>query len=193
MRPETIALRSLLLIAANVINLMHDKEIGSSQRRLLPWVSVWQHAWQDLEDWHITALLCIQPVFERASFESSDSYPIMIFATGAAILTAQLYHTVAYILLNAKPRSVTLDTHGSTSISALWHASRVCAIAVSNRQRSNWDLMMVPMLERSAMRMTHTAQHLPVIASLQFVQDNLGWKVQGVIDRLTIYWSHGEG
>jgi len=180
--------KGLLLLALEVASMLNSPE-----ETTLKSTRQWQGLWQDVEDWHITSTDDVKPIFERPAFHDEDDFPVMCFTTSMALFATFLYHSLIHMLLAAKPRLVDLGNRTETNTSILYHAKRVCAIAAGNRESLKWDLFMIPLLESAARYMTHQHQQQRVLQAFDFVVATMGWKVEGVVNRLTTSWTLGAG
>jgi len=186
-------LKRLLLLSAQAMNLKHppsaDEDDWTPGRvRNQSIGPQWQKVWDNVEKWWNEIPDSLQPVFQRPSAGSQEPFSTMIFADGASTLAMQLYHTTILLLLQARPRTTKLVQRGSTVISPLWHALKICSIAYSNDCGNTWDPIMIPSLKLAAGWMTHHEQQTHVLQVFARVQNMLGWKTQSLVDELSQLW-----
>lgn len=105
----------------------------------------------------------------------------MCFTNGAAVLGNQLYHGAMLLLLRNKPRTVpqhSLQLLGAAPGSQLWHARRVCGIAVHNSHAAWWDPCLLAVVYVAASTMTYAPQQQQLLACLERVGYLTGWRAQ---------------
>ncbi|KAF6829714.1 C6 zinc finger domain-containing protein [Colletotrichum plurivorum] len=160
------------------------------------------HRWTMLSDalgaWYASRAQEFRPMVEMdggggdGDEEEKNLFPIILFTNGAAVFANQLYHTAMLLLLQNRPR--TLQTGAATgakkssSVSPLWHAQRVCGIAVNNDRRDSWDLCLVASLYLAAQRMTYEPQQRAVLECFERVRTLTGWNVEGFAARVREDW-----
>ncbi|GKT84311.1 C6 zinc finger domain-containing protein [Colletotrichum tofieldiae] len=83
------------------------------------------------------------------------------------------------LLLQNKPRTLQAAAKKSSSLSPLWHAQRVCGIALNNDRRDSWDLCLVASLYLAAQRMTYEPQQRAILECFERVKALTGWNVDG--------------
>ncbi|CAK7235911.1 hypothetical protein SBRCBS47491_009457 [Sporothrix bragantina] len=116
-------------------------------------------------------------------------FPSILFTNGTAVLSNQLYHTAMMLLLQSKPRTTIHEQSGvgggglnggsrpSPAWSPLWHAQRVCGIALSNIRRECWDLSLVASLWVAAQTMTYEPQQRALLRGFDALATRMGWQV----------------
>ncbi|KAF6829470.1 C6 zinc finger domain-containing protein [Colletotrichum musicola] len=160
------------------------------------------HRWTMLSDalgaWYASRAQEFRPMVEMdggggdGDEEEKTLFPIILFTNGAAVFANQLYHTAMLLLLQNRPR--TLQTAAATgakkssSVSPLWHAQRVCGIALNNDRRDSWDLCLVASLYLAAQRMTYEPQQRAVLECFERVRTLTGWNVEGFAARVREDW-----
>ncbi|KAL3292769.1 c6 transcription factor [Colletotrichum asianum] len=156
------------------------------------------HRWTMLSDalglWYTNRAQEFRPMVE---IDGGDEtlFPIILFTNGAAVFANQLYHTAMLLLLQNKPRTLqaavgTKKSGGSSSsaTSPLWHAQRVCGIALNNDRRDSWDLCLVASLYLAAQRMTYEPQQRAILECFERVKALAGWNVDGFAARVREDW-----
>ncbi|KAF1954974.1 hypothetical protein CC80DRAFT_549693 [Byssothecium circinans] len=168
-----------------------DEDRWLQQRYGLNRVELWRKLASGFDDWYRHRPLEFQPVIElypRDGTYSEDEFPIISFSSGATTLANQLYHTGMLLLLQNKPRFVTLPHSNSPTMSLLWQAQRVCGIAVNNDRWDCWDPSLVASLLVAAKTATHQSQHTVLLRTLTHVQQLTGWNVSRHINCLEREW-----
>lgn len=120
-------------------------------------------------------------------------FPVVLFTNGAAVFANQLYHTAMLLLLQNKPRTLQAATaagkkSSSSSMSPLWHAQRVCGIALNNDRRDSWDLCLVASLYLAAQRMTYEPQQKAILECFDRIKSMTGWHVDGFSTKVREDW-----
>lgn len=151
-------------------------------------VDNWNALLASLRAWYTTRPLDLQPI---ASLESRGAaFPSVLFTNSAGIFANMMYHTAMTILLNHKPRGIpplnSSDEAEIAQMSPLWHARRVCGIAVTC-DGACWDPCMIAAFFVAARRMTHEEQQKELLACLDRVHSS-GWHIDGIIRRLREEW-----
>ncbi|KAH0495107.1 hypothetical protein TgHK011_008677 [Trichoderma gracile] len=145
----------------------------------------WKAIVNSLNDWHTNRPSAFRPVIELDS--AASPFPTLYFTSGAGTLGNQLYHTAMMLMLAHKPRTLHLDQRRSSSLSQLWHAQRICGIAVNNNRRECWDPCLLASFYLAARHMTHEAQQREILMGFSRVAA-LGWHVDGFVERLRQEW-----
>ncbi|KAK9789091.1 hypothetical protein SCARD494_09290 [Seiridium cardinale] len=150
-------------------------------------VSTWRALVEELNSWFSQRP---QEFLSMVEIEiADDGYPMILFTSGAAVFGNQLYHTAMFLLLRHKPRTVVLPSrHRSSTMSSLWHARRICGIALNNQRRECWDMSLVASLLVAARTMTHEAQHEALLAGINKVEQLTGWNLETSRDILRADW-----
>lgn len=173
-----------------------DDDRWLQQRYGLNRVETWKTLIQSFAHWYMHRSQEFQPIIElypKDGLESENDFPSIVFTSGAALLANQLYHTGMLLLLQSKPRFVEKPMSNSSSMSILWHAHRICGIAIQNDGRSTWDPSLVASLIVAARTVTHRSQHDAVVGTLEAVQSLTGWEISRHIDELKSEWRLAEG
>lgn len=176
-----------LWLCAQAINFIHD-ENPSPQR---PPLHVWMDLVGQLEQWYQERPEGFQPMLEVESNEQSElprDFPIVLFANGAGVFANQLYHTAMLLLLYSRPRTAHIADYHSTTMSPLWHAWRVCSIALNNEQRECWDPCLVGSFLVAARRMTHESQQQEILRGFERIRKVTGWDASGFLKGLQAEW-----
>ncbi|KAI1871713.1 hypothetical protein JX265_005699 [Neoarthrinium moseri] len=163
---------------------------GETSDRLGPsgdMVRNWRSLVDDLNTWFTSRPQEFMSMVEIDN--ADDGFPVILFTSGAAVFGNQLYHTAMFLLLRHKPRTVILPSrHRSSTMSTLWHARRICGIALNNDRRECWDTSLVASLLVSARTMTHEAQHRALLAGIDKVENLTAWKLDSVRNILKMEW-----
>jgi hypothetical protein len=149
---------------------------------------------QGLSYWYQHRPQDFQPVVElypTDGVHSGTDFPIIIFTSGAALLANQLYSTAMLLLLQNKPRFAGRRNSTSSSMSTVWHAHRICGIAMQNESKATWDPCLVASLMVAARTVTHKSQHAAVITTLRTAQGLTGYSFDA--DRLRREWDMADG
>ncbi|GKT41176.1 uncharacterized protein ColSpa_01357 [Colletotrichum spaethianum] len=148
------------------------------------------HRWTVLSDalgtWYANRTQEFRPMVEIDGDE--NLFPIILFTNGAAVFANQLYHTAMLLLLQNKPRTLQAAGKKSSSMSPLWHAQRVCGIALNNDRRDTWDLCLVASLYLAAQRMTYEPQQRAILECFERVKALTGWNVDGFSTKAREDW-----
>lgn len=156
--------------------------VGPAQR--------WRAIAAELSAWYRNRPQEFQPMIELDLDSGGDEplFPTILFTNGAAILANQLYHTAMLLLLQHKPRTIVLEPKKLSSLSPLWHAQRICGIALNNDRRECWDICLVSSLYIAAKGMTYAPQQKEVKQRLDTVRTLTGWDTEYFVSELRNVW-----
>ncbi|KAF2094753.1 hypothetical protein NA57DRAFT_60171 [Rhizodiscina lignyota] len=186
---------NVLLLCAQVTRLRYGEDHPSGFQgnlRGCTLLDTWRAFWDDLQQWHDTQPHEFLPVIEISAetfqYDSSLPFSTVVFSTGAAIFANQLYHTALLLLLQCKPRTLRLKEQRGAPISQLWHAQRICSIAINNDSGDNWHPTLVVSLLLAAKLMTHASQQQAILQHLKHVRAITGWEIQDIAQILEEEW-----
>jgi hypothetical protein len=156
-------------------------------------VTRWSTLLDELWAWQRNRCPELQQLVEVEGREAT--FPTVIFASGAGIVANTLYHTAMFLLLRNRPQSISLTEHhgkpelDAAQMSPLWHARRVCGIALNSDPEHThcWDPCMIAAFSLMARRMTHASQQNDIIACLGRVKV-AGWHIDGLVQKLRDEW-----
>lgn len=150
-----------------------------------PRATRWQSIVNSLNDWYTARPPTFRPVIDLNN--KASPFPTLYFSSGASTLANQLYHTTMMLILAHKPRTLQLDQRRSSSLSQLWHAQRICGIAVNNNRCECWDPCLLASFYLAARQMTHEAQQTEIVMAFERV-GALGWRIDGFVELLHQEW-----
>lgn len=153
-------------------------------------VEDWAQIVDDLDDWYSNRPQEFQPMLEL-SLENpaiDGGFPVVLFTNGAGVLANQLYHTAMLLLTQNKPRTARHMASSPSIMSPLWHAKRICGIALNNDRRECWDLSLLASFLMAARRMTHESQHREILAGFDRIKALVGWDISSSIQQLREEW-----
>ncbi|KAL0943376.1 C6 zinc finger domain-containing protein [Colletotrichum truncatum] len=179
-----------LLLCAKVVNFCAGSFPPQTPDLGVPLTPV--HRWTMLSDalgvWYTNRAQEFRPMVEIDGGGDDNLFHIILFTNGAAVFANQLYHTAMLLLLQNKPRTLQAAGKKSSSMSPLWHAQRVCGIALNNDRRDSWDLCLVASLYLAAQRMTYEPQQRAILECLERVKSLTGWDVDGFSSKVREDW-----
>ncbi|KAL7811179.1 hypothetical protein V8C44DRAFT_330885 [Trichoderma aethiopicum] len=150
-----------------------------------PRATHWQAIVNSLNDWYTDRPPTFRPIIDLNN--KASPFPTLYFSSGASTLANQLYHTAMMLILAHKPRTLQLDQRRSSSLSQLWHAQRICGIAVNNNRCECWDPCLLASFYMTARQMTHEAQQREIVMGFDRV-GALGWRIDGFVEQLREEW-----
>ena len=190
--PLDVALRCIVILA-DITKLCFDppeqvthSTISSPQSR----TDKWRGFMTDLLSWYSKRPSNLHALVEDEA--PSNTFPAIIFTNAAAVWTHMMYHVSMMVLITHKPASISLRSeHAAIKIdrshfSGLWHARRVCGIAISSDPRC-WDPCMLAAFYLAARRMTQISQQKELEMCLGRVRV-AGWRNEGLATRLREEW-----
>jgi hypothetical protein len=184
----------MLWLCANALALCHQREIaiahdGSPSHRS---VEDWMLTFRALVEWYESRPPEFQVMVEIESEHRSGSYSeftLLLFATGAGTFSNQLYHTALLLLLQCKPRAANVQQYQSTLLSPLWHAQRICEIALNNDSRESWDPCLLASLLVGSKSMAHETQQQEILRGFKRITKITGWEIVSYLVDLRDGWS----
>ncbi|KAL4782038.1 hypothetical protein BJX76DRAFT_369410 [Aspergillus varians] len=211
--PERVAhyAQVLLGLCGKALTTYHQE----STTHQIPGTDSWLQIFEELNQWHILRPQEFQPMVELdndTSIASGDDeanildlelnagseFPLLLFTNGAAALCNQLYHTTMLFVLERKPRTAALLNQRyshphSPVLSPLWHAQRVCGIALNNDRRECWDPCLLASFLVASRHMTHESQQAEIVRGFDRIQTLTGWGVGEYLAQLREEWSYLDG
>lgn len=187
---------SILWAVGKTLGICHPEDMPhpSSSHQLM---DSWLQAFEELNEWYRLRPLEFQPMIEVEGddemFHAEGDFPLLLFANGAGALSNQLYHTAMLVLLQSKPKMVLLHNAPSRFSSPLWHAQRICGIALNNDRRECWDPCLLASFLTAARLMTHETQQKEILQAFDRIKELTGWDVGEHLIRLSEDWSFSEG
>ncbi|KAJ6129356.1 hypothetical protein N7512_002136 [Penicillium capsulatum] len=142
-----------------------------------PPLHLWMHLVEELEKWYRERPRGFQPMMELG-----------INGHSTGVFINQLYHTSMLLLLHNRPRTAPITDIQSTTMSPLWHAQRVCSIALNNDSRECWDTCLLASFLMASRRMTHEAQQQEVLRGFHRIQEITGWGANDFLQGLQEEW-----
>jgi hypothetical protein len=177
-----------LWLCARAIQFMHNEEVSPDR----PLLHVWMELVEELEQWYRERPQEFQPMLELEMDDQlagpERSFPVVLFANGAGLFGNQLYHTAMLILLHGRPRTARIADFHSAAMSPLWHAQRICSIALHNDRRECWDPCLLASFLMAARRMTHESQQQEVVRGFERIRLLTGWDTSGCLRSLRAEW-----
>ncbi|KAJ5634304.1 hypothetical protein N7528_002146 [Penicillium herquei] len=175
-----------LWLCGRAIQFIHDE--NSPQ---VPPLHTWMQLVEELESWYQERPQGFQPMLELEAEHRGglgQSFPVVLFANGAGAFSSQLYHTAMLILLHNRPRTARTSEFRSARMSPLWHAQRICSIALNNDRRECWDPCLLASFLAAARRMTHEVQQQEILLGFHRIRGITGWDVGGLLHDLQEEW-----
>lgn len=153
----------------------------------------WKELIDTLYTWHTDRPSDIEPLTELENPE--DTFPTVIFTSGAGISSNMVYHTAMLLLLSNKPQPVSFEEQGrkleidANQMSPHWHAHRICGIAInSEAEYTNcWDPVMIAAFSIAARRMTHRSQQYDILNCLTRLKAT-DWHIEGLVNKFCSEW-----
>ncbi|KAI1758439.1 hypothetical protein F4782DRAFT_478133 [Xylaria castorea] len=154
----------------------------------------WKELVERLYAWHTRRPADLEPLVELENPE--DTFPTVIFTSGAGISSNTVYHTAMFLLFSNKPQSASFDEQGrelevdATQMLPHWHAHRICGIAINSEPEYTncWDPVMIAAFSLVARRMMHRSQQYDILNCLNRIKAT-GWQIDGLIDKLRGEWA----
>ncbi|KAJ5784509.1 uncharacterized protein N7503_009721 [Penicillium pulvis] len=153
------------------------------------YVHRWQEVFNHAELWHDNRPNQMKPVFTVAAATPGHTrgnrpFPTVLYGNGDAISGNQLYHVCALLLLQRKPKTLTLSKKPK---SVLWHARQICAISASNAHHGCWTNALQPLWIAGKV-MSHYSEHAAIVETLIRIERETGWATTWRVEDLKEFW-----
>ncbi|KAL6234532.1 hypothetical protein BDW75DRAFT_241038 [Aspergillus navahoensis] len=153
------------------------------------YVARWSRLFEAVEQWYENRPSQMKSIFSVSTATSADwgrerPFPTVLYANGAAISGNQLYHTCALLLLQRKPKTLTLVRRPK---SVLWHARQICAISASNAHHGCWTNALQPLWIAGKI-MSHHSEHGAIVETLTRIERETGWATAWRVEDLLEFW-----
>jgi hypothetical protein len=155
-------------------------ERGAYERR-------WRRLFGVVQESFATRPMEMLPVMAVSAKECGLPFPTVLYSNAAAISGNQFAHTAAILMLQRKPRDLTLGKVRSI----LWHARQLCGIALSNDYHGAWTNTVQPIWIAGRL-MSHPQEHAAILRLLKRIERETGWATQWRIDDLMEHWGDAE-
>ncbi|KAL4971023.1 transcription factor domain-containing protein [Aspergillus stella-maris] len=164
---------------------------GSPDDSSESYVARWTHLFEAVEEWYenrpsqMKSIFCVSAnTSTEKSVGGEKAFPTVLYANGAAISGNQLYHTCALLLLQRKPKTLSLARRPK---SVLHHARQICAISASNAHHGCWTNALQPLWIAGKV-MSHYSEHGAIIETLNRIERETGWATAWRVDDLREFW-----
>ncbi|KAL4739862.1 fungal-specific transcription factor domain-containing protein [Aspergillus similis] len=153
------------------------------------YVARWSRLFEAVEQWYENRPSQMKSIFSVSTATSADwgrerPFPTVLYANGAAISGNQLYHTCALLLLQRKPKTLSLARRPK---SVLWHARQICAISASNAHHGCWTNALQPLWVAGKV-MSHHSEHGAIVETLTRIERETGWATAWRVEDLREFW-----
>ncbi|KAM3487107.1 hypothetical protein MY3957_009598 [Beauveria namnaoensis] len=156
----------------------------------------WQTLWLRIQSWYDARPVEFQSLVDVGSIERSQidpmnaaSFPIHLFSSAIAVQAATFYHTTALLLLQHKPRLLSIPGRRQHLTSANWHARAIAGIITSNEFPEQWDPVVIASALHIAKDITHSAQQQAMLACLQNITFQAGIPLGEEEQQLRAIWA----
>ncbi|KAL4895608.1 hypothetical protein BDV59DRAFT_191556 [Aspergillus ambiguus] len=146
----------------------------------------WKRLFASVEQWYDNRPSQMKPIFTVSANEwgRERPFPTVLYGNGAAISGNQLYHASALLLLQRKPKTLSLPRRPK---SVLWHARQICAISASNAHHGCWTNALQP-LWLAGKIMSHHSEHAAIVETLTRIERETGWATAWRVEDLKEFW-----
>ncbi|KAL4795177.1 hypothetical protein BDV19DRAFT_399024 [Aspergillus venezuelensis] len=153
------------------------------------YVARWTCLFEAVEQWYENRPSQMKSIFyvsanTERGIGGERAFPTVLYANGAAISGNQLYHTCALLLLQRKPKTLSLARRPK---SVLHHARQICAISASNAHHGCWTNALQPLWIAGKV-MSHYSEHGAIIETLNRIERETGWATAWRVDDLRDFW-----
>lgn len=175
---------------AEAVNLRHAGSSGSTTTSLRgnDLLDGWRQLWDALQRWSDLRPSELYPALETY-VGPRDAFPTVLFTTPCANFSTQLYHTAALLMLKCKPRTLQIIEGFPGAVSPLWHARRICAIALSNETSEKWHPTTWASFIYAARYVASRREQERVLRHAREVLSMTKWRLQSDLQNLQEHWS----
>ncbi|KAE8358943.1 hypothetical protein BDV27DRAFT_168961 [Aspergillus caelatus] len=155
------------------------------------YVHRWKRLFDSVEEWYDNRPNQMKSIFvipATAGPGQERPFPTVLYGNGAAISGNQLYHACALLLLQRKPKTLSLSRRPK---SVLWHARQICAISASNTHHGCWTNALQP-LWLAGKAMSHHSEHTAIIETLTRIERETGWATAWRVEDLKDFWGEDD-
>ncbi|KAF5861060.1 hypothetical protein ETB97_000749 [Aspergillus alliaceus] len=155
------------------------------------YVHRWKRLFDSVEEWYDNRPNQMKSIFTipaTAGAGQERPFPTVLYGNGAAISGNQLYHACALLLLQRKPKTLSLSRRPK---SVLWHARQICAISASNTHHGCWTNALQP-LWLAGKAMSHHSEHTAIIETLTRIERETGWATMWRVEDLKDFWGEDD-
>lgn len=156
----------------------------------------WHTLWVGCQPWYDSRPLEMQRLVDVGSLEMSQidpsnlaSFPIQLYTNAAAVQAAIFYHITALLLLEHKPRLLSIPGRRHHFTSRSWHVRAIAGIATSNTFPEQWDPIVIASLLYTARDITHVAQQDALLGCFQEISNHTGIPLDDEIEKLQAHWA----
>lgn len=156
----------------------------------------WHTLWIGCQPWYDSRPLEMQRLVDVGSLEMSQidpsnlaSFPIQLYTNAAAVQAAIFYHTTALLLLEHKPRLLSIPGRRYHFTSRSWHVRAIAGIATSNTFPEQWDPIVIASLLYTARDITHVAQQDALLECFQQISNHTGIPLDDEVEKLQTHWA----
>lgn len=189
--------RVILWLCGKVLILYHQESMSEHDSVRQQFAESWLQTFEELDQWYRMRPQVLQPIVELHTtdpiIQAGSEFPLILFANAAGPLSNQIYHTAMLLLLQCKPRTALLNKPNSPALSTLWHAQRICGIALNNDRRECWDPCLLASFLVAAKSMTHESQQKEILQGFDSIRKITGWDVGEYLSHLREDWSFLDG
>lgn len=152
----------------------------------------WRRLFTIIEHWYDTRPPTMHPLVTQPARDGRP-FPTLLFGSGAAISGNQLHHTAALLMLQNLPRhdASRPQRRPPSSHSLLWHARRICAIAICNEHHGCWTNSIQP-LWLAGQVMSHASEHQAIVDIYARIEKESGWGAMWRAEDLKLFWGDVE-
>ncbi|KAF9890354.1 hypothetical protein FE257_006020 [Aspergillus nanangensis] len=187
----------VLWLCGKVLSVCHQESMAQEDSSHQQLTDSWVQIFNELDQWFHMRPQELRPMVELNTgdqvLSAGTEFPLLLFANTAGALGNQIYHTAMLLLLQSKPRTALLDKQHSPALSPLWHAQRVCGIALNNDRRECWDPSLLASFLVAARYMTHESQQKEILQGFDRIHNLTGWDAGEYLSHLREDWSFLEG
>ncbi|KAJ5301063.1 uncharacterized protein N7443_006065 [Penicillium atrosanguineum] len=153
----------------------------------ISYVHRWRELFGHVEQWYEYRPSQMKPIFTVATpgyAGRGQPFPTVLYGNGDAISGNQLYHVSALLLLQQKPKTLSLSKKPK---SLLWHARQICAISASNAHHGCWTNALQPLWIAGKV-MSHYSEHGAIVETLIRIERETGWATAWRVEDLKDLW-----
>ncbi|OAA65312.1 Major facilitator superfamily domain, general substrate transporter [Niveomyces insectorum RCEF 264] len=179
----------VVFLCAGVVNILSNKRLLGpvpDHNSYTTFVSRWKAMYDLHEGWFDNRPEEIQPLMyvPPSKKDTHSAFSTILYSTPVGISSNQMYHASMILLLQDKPKEVTLPRSHK---SMLWHARQICGISLSNGDHGALINALQPMWLAGRL-MSHHSEHKAILDILKHVEEQTGWATSYRVEDLREFW-----
>ncbi|CCH44258.1 hypothetical protein BN7_3819 [Wickerhamomyces ciferrii] len=165
----------IISLLSQTVNLIGSNDIQDFDEK-------WRNLWEKTQAWFLNRNTT-SPLIEFKTNSSGD-FPVLVYGSGPAALSNQLYHTASIILLQNKPRTLRFQ---SSVRPVTYHAKHIVGSTLNNEYLESWNNIN-QCLWNAGKIFTHQDEHKTILNLIATIQEKTGQVPRYNVGSFQQYW-----